>query len=179
MIRRLAGYWARRLNYRHPHLDYDDFTSIAVVEALRVMPQWDPNKGTLSTFLTPRIKGAIQHAWRMYRRSRQPAGSYRDHETIRYHGAETDEATTENLLLSTQTPPSRLETLDELARLRRRITITQWLVLILRYGQGLSQRETGEVIGFHATRITQIERNLRERFGLERLPISTSKHRKD
>jgi hypothetical protein len=142
-IRRWAWYWAGRLGYRHPYLDREDFAAIAVIEALRVLGQWEKDKGALATFLVPRMKGAIQNAQRDYRRSRRPAGSYRDHETLRFGQlAGADGRSVEDLLPGVPAASAPAEVADELAWLRRRVTRCEWLILVLGFGGGLSQRDT-------------------------------------
>lgn len=166
-IQKLAWYFAARMTFYHPYMDVGDMVGVGIAEALRVLPQWDRAKGKLTTFIGPRVQGAMQDAIRLYSKSRNRGVGYRDHRTTRFGRIEAAvDGPIDDILPGGERPVSRLELLDELAWVRRRVTRQEWLILILRFGAEHSQRHIAATLGLTGGRVSQIETNLRQRFNL-------------
>lgn len=166
--------------------DREDLASIGVVRALKMYPRWDPKKGGLNTYMSHCIRSAIYDYLRAYTKSRCKHDGYLDHKTARFGSME--EWLSEHLkhhsngglammeVMEVMKGPNEdgseaFEARDFLEQWRQRLSRREYLLLILRYGKGMTMREVGCVLGMEESRVSQIESRLRKRFDLPPLHV--------
>lgn len=178
-VRKVYGwcvYFARKhCQFSTPTYDVGDLAAIAFLAALEHYPRWDARKGMLSTFLSPRIKGAIKDHIREYMRGRARGKVYKDHETTRFSVLENYlltqniECDLEDIIARpTKSLDYTMEVKEELDvwKKQNHITRKEWLVLIYYYGHNLPMDVIGAIIGISESRVSQINASLQERLHL-------------
>jgi RNA polymerase sigma factor (sigma-70 family) len=175
-------YVARRYYYyccNAVFFDMYDLASAGFLRALKVYPEWDKNKGTLSTFLIPYITGAVKDEIRNYTKSRHDDDVYRDYETIRFSNMEyynhLEYSINDMLEDKSLRHDLKMEIKDELAVWSKKVTRKLWLIMFLRYGHCMSQRTIAETIGMSPCSISIILNKLEKVHGIKRVRIDYEK----
>ena len=133
---RIAGGLAKKVYGIAGIVDREDCVQIAMLAALEASKRFNGEKGELITFLVCRMRGAILDEIRIY----TGRGKSR-HNNVRFLTLEDNR----NIL-----PNHQLETMDELEKWKKEHAVSKkdWLLLNLRIGEGLTQKETGKVLGY-------------------------------
>jgi len=138
---------------RYGHVfDREDFVQIGVMAAIIAMKRYDSIKGGLSTYLMPRIKGAMFDTLREYMGSRRKRNEYQDSKTVRFSQLQTPELDcTERIIDKKQPPPDyTLEITEELQRWKelKKLSKREWTLIKMRIGENKSQGDVGRALGF-------------------------------
>lgn len=162
----------------------DDLASIGVMYALKRLPFWDKRKGTLCTYMHHCIRGAIRSYLRQYLGGRRKFGGYQDHKTVRFgccedrlnHNMcrERESSWTGTVEARNQDGSAAFEAKDFLRHLRQSLSRREYMLLILRYGRGMTLREVADVLGCTQSHVSQMEKGLRMRLGLPHLFVCHS-----
>lgn len=160
--------------YSRALFDVDDLTSVAIIAALKILPQYDPSKGSLFSFLYARMRGAIKDEFRLYSHSRcdRLNRGYRDYQTVRFNAladALADDTMSVEELLPAEDAPVMLDVREELEKVMRGLSKQEKLVLMLRYGQEMPMSVVGEALGLSESRVSQLITGLKKRFDLPKM----------
>jgi len=142
---------------KHTAYDADDLSAIGFIGALKAYPRWDKNKGGLSTFLKPRIKGAIQdyirdfHKYRAVEKGIKSGNSKSNYVLFSSIEAKLTKPSSDDLLIDTKAEDfvKRMEDVDEINKWAAKNSIIQkeLVILYLRYGYEMSLDAIGKIIG--------------------------------
>ncbi len=145
---------ARTLAAAHPYrcgiLDQDDLAMIAVERAVAKAPLWDSQQGALLGFLRPYMEGAICSYLRTYSKGACKTQGYSDRDTRRFGAlvGDTDLIPGDVLPGRNLDRSEMVDIREELEQFRHRhwVSLEDYQLLLLYYGNGLSLREVGEVM---------------------------------
>lgn len=138
---RIAGGLAKKVYGIAGVADRDDYVQIAMLAALKASKRFNGEKGELITFLVCRMRGAILDEIRAC------TGRIENkHNTMRFSILNKNDV----LNGKGELPDYQLEIIDELEEWKKNHQVSKkdWLLLKLRIGEGMSQKETGKVLGY-------------------------------
>jgi RNA polymerase sigma factor (sigma-70 family) len=160
--------------------DQEDLASIGTMQALRMLSRWDPEKGSLCTYMSYCIRGAILDYLRQYLKGKRKDKGYLEQNTFRFGVMMEDWGDDSDLLLDelmegpNEDGSQAFEAREFLKQWRQRLSRRDYLLLILRYGRGMTMSEVGRVLGCTQSRVSQLECRLRKQLGLPSLRVSDS-----
>lgn len=175
-ILRWAQWLADRMGCNEGPFGRDDLVQIAIYKALRVFKDWDPRRGSLFTFMVPRMRGVILDTFRDYmlRNGHTQKHVYRDYNTIRFgvlEGRYRRLANGESAdIFEMFFPEEEREPLSDIRdsiqqwRKAEGLKGLPWKVFCLRYGLELSCQDIGKQVGLSTSRISQLLTRLRKRY---------------
>lgn len=142
-----------------PALDRDDFVAIGLAAAWRAIPGWEPGRGRLATYLTPRVRGEMLDALRRLngRKANSPRRAPR-------HRADSEYPDGNDALLDL--PDRRscgLAAIDEADELEWRLRVLrprERTIVLLRLRWGLTMREIGATLELSESRVSQLMTDL-------------------
>lgn len=161
LVRKLAWKYAAKLR-----LPFDDLVQVGTIAAWSRLPDYDPSRGELATFLVPRIKFSfIDHAryhgsamgWSSRYRDLLPTRSL---DSLTHDQEDSGEASEFEIEDRRQT--ESLDELDSFDRLIRDLHPREKRVLRLFYREGWSQLEIAKDMSYHPSRVSQILREALE-----------------
>ena len=166
--------------------DREDLASIGTMRALRMLPRWDPEKGSLCMYMSHCIRGAILDYLRQYLKGRRRDKGYLEQNTFRFgimddwigslwvHHGRPCLSLDELMEGPNEDGSQAFEAREFLEQWRQQLSRRDYLLLILRYGRGMTLSEVGRVLGCTESRVSQVESRLRKQFGLPSLRVSDS-----
>jgi len=168
----LCQYEAARL-YIMPHASYDidDLASVGFIKAAESYHRWDAEQGLLGNYLQHRIRGAILDYIRAYTKNRYVTAVYKDYQTKHFSTIESSPNVNINNMLEDKSGSheNKIDITDELNQWCRKNKITnkEWLILILRFGERMSLRAIGTVMGISESAVCHKTIALQKRFRLK------------
>ena len=152
--------WVRSHNLPS-FIQSDDLLQEALVRMLWYIPNYDPSKGELKTFLSQYMSGAIQD----FLRKNSGYNRHRHEKTILVSlTVPVEDGDTESRDIDVPDPRADTEAdcinageLPEFLKIAgKSLPQKYWLILVLYYWEDKSMKESGELLGINESRVSQI-----------------------